>query len=79
MLIFASMILLTTSSNDVSNTFEVYAADNCDTTSTCINSGSPSNIQNNNCRANSGCGNDANGDSNTQNNNCRTSNCVNVD
>src|SRR4029079_9788816 len=79
MFIFASIILVATSSNGVSNTFEVYAADNCDTTSTCINSGSPSNIQNNDCIVNSGCGNFANRDSNTQNNNCRTSNCVNDD
>ena len=66
-------------SNGISSKFAVYAADNSDLLTTCINSCSLSHIQNNDCIVNSGCGNFANADSNTQNNNCRTSNCVNVD
>ena len=56
-----------------------FAADNCDTTSTCVNIGTASDIQNNNCIRNSLCVNFAPGSPNTQNNNCDTTNlCSNI-
>ena len=70
-------MLVAVTSHGLTNTFNVYAADNCDATSTCNNTEllSPNN-QNNNCRT-SICDNFANGFLNTQNNNCRGSSCFN--
>ena len=58
----------------LSNMFNVYAADNCDATSTCtsIDLGSL-NSQTNNCRTNSDCINTAYGNSNSNTNNCSDS------
>jgi hypothetical protein len=65
--ILSGMVLLATSATGLSNTsLKVFAADNCDPTSTCTNSGSGS-TQVNNCRE-SVCSNS--GDESTQNNNC---------
>ena len=56
-------------SSPLSNSFAAYAADNCDSTSTCNNTpGLDSQI--NNCNQNSFCDNFADGTSNTQINNC---------
>jgi len=76
--VFGSLMLMAITSNGISNTFEVYAANNCDSTSTCTNAGSTSDNQNNNCNGRSTCANIGLGGSNTQNNNCtRTSFCFN--
>ena len=64
---FCVMLLLATTAIGLSNTsLNVYAADSCDPTSTCTNTGSGS-TQVNNCRE-SVCSNS--GDESTQNNNC---------
>jgi hypothetical protein len=70
-LVFGSFLFLATSSNSASNTFEVYAADNCDASSECINipgTGTQQNI----CFQSSFCRNIDIGlsSSNTQTNNC---------
>jgi len=71
--------VLTLTSNGISNTFSVYAANNYDATSTCSNFPSTSDIQNNNCTLTSVCVNIDFGRS-TQNNNCADpSFCNNVD
>jgi hypothetical protein len=61
MAVFSSLMLTSTTHNGLSNTFEVNAANNCDSTSTCNNVEllSPNN-QDNNCRS-SICDNFANG------------------
>ena len=71
-LVFGSLMLLTTTSNGVSSTFEAYAVDNCDASSTCFSSP----LDNNNCNRFSTCvnfGSAAGG----QNNNCVESLCEN--
>jgi hypothetical protein len=69
--IFGTLMLLVTSSNGVSNTFDVYAMDNCDPTSNCstLEIGTD-NSQSNNCTNFSICVNAVFGDGNTQTNRC---------
>jgi len=70
-LVFVSLMLLSTTSKVLSNTFEAHAANNCDFTSTCENFQTGSgNSQNNNCTDFSGCVNLAECDRNTQSNRC---------
>lgn len=77
--ILSSIMLMATTSS-LSINFKVYAADNCDATSTCTNvDNGISNDLNNDCRTNSNCVNTADGNSNTNSNNCRdNANCGNV-
>ena len=74
--VLASLMILSTASSGFSN-IEVYASNNCDTTSTCKNvPDTPT--QRNGCVRFSDCGNSGNGNSNIQNNNCdRTFQCNN--
>lgn len=74
--VFGTLMLLSTTSNGVSDTFEVYAADNCDASSTCTNTPGLS-TQRNDCSRNSECINQADLQPNTQNNNCAGSRCEN--
>ena len=78
---FGSITLMATTST-LSSTFKVYAADNCDATSTCTNTQAGiGNTQNNDCYRNSKCENfvDVDGNFNRQNNNClRTEQCANA-
>jgi hypothetical protein len=71
-------MLVSTTSNGVSNTFKVYAADNCDASSPCVNTPGSS-IQRNECNRVSTCSNLSVGNLNTQNNNCNgASDCFNL-
>ena len=74
--VLASLMILSTASSGFSN-IEVYASNNCDTTSTCKNvPDTPT--QRNSCARFSDCGNSGNGNSNSQDNNCdRTFQCNN--
>ena len=47
--VLGSLMLIATTSNGVSDKFEVKAADNCDATSTCQNTDLGGSNQNNNC------------------------------
>src|SRR6478735_7450003 len=75
--VLASLMILSTTSSGFSN-IEVYASNNCDTTSTCKNvPDTPT--QRNGCVRFSDCGNSGNGNSNIQNNVCRSSTlCENI-
>lgn len=75
MAVLSSLMLVSATSNGLSNTFQVYAEDNCDTTSTCTNTPG-SDTQRNNCNRTSTCSNVASGNSNNQNNNCERSLCL---
>jgi hypothetical protein len=56
MIMFGTLMLMATTSS-LSNTFQVYAEDNCDTTSTCTNTPG-SDTQRNNCNRSSICANE---------------------
>lgn len=68
-IVFSILMLVSTASNGVSNTFKVYAADNCDASSTCVNTPGSS-TQRNHCNRDSTCSNLSVGSLNIQNNNC---------
>ena len=56
--VLGSLMLIATTSNGVSDKFEVKAADNCDATSTCQNTDLGGSNQNNNCVNSSRCVNE---------------------
>ena len=75
--VFISLILVSTTPNRLSNTFEVYAANNCDSTSLCENmpgGAGTINSQVNNCTNHSQCTNVVSrfADDNSQTNNCNS-------
>ena len=69
-LVFGTLILATTVKG-MSITFDAYAIDNCDSTSSCQNNNLGGSSQNNNCNLFTFCDNV--GTSNIQNNNCAVS------
>ena len=66
---YGGIMRVSLTSSPLSNSFMVYAADNCDATSTCNNTPGLD-TQINNCNQNSFCDNFADGTSNIQHNNC---------